>query len=564
MFHEDSQESLYIPYTGTLLMDTPLLNKGSGFTSHERETFNLRGLLPAAVETIEEQSQRAYQQFLDIKSDIARHIYLRNIQDTNETLFYHMVGKHISEMMPIIYTPVVGHACEHFSDIYRRARGLFISWPDRHMVDDILHNATKQNIKVIVVTDGERILGLGDQGIGGMGIPIGKLSLYTLCGGISPTQTLPILLDVGTNNSQLLNDPLYMGWRHPRISGDEYFEFVDMFISAVKRRWPHVLLQFEDFAQHTAIPLLNRYRDQLCCFNDDIQGTAAVTLGTLMAASRAANNQLRDQRVVFLGAGSAGCGIAEHIVAQMVSEGLTDAQARANIYMVDRFGLLTDDQTNLAAFQQHLAQPRSSLTDWNCQGETFSLIEVIQNVKPTVLIGVTGQPGLFSEEVIRTMYCHCQKPIVMPLSNPTSRMEARPEDILRWTEGHAIIATGSPFEPMVYKDKAYPIAQCNNVYIFPGIGLGVIASQARRVTESMLMAASRTLADFSPQARDGNGPLLPDIKDIQQVTQAIAYSVAKEAQLASVANEIPDDMLRETIIKNFWQPQYRLYKRTSF
>lgn len=564
MFHEDSQESLYIPYTGTLLMDTPLLNKGSGFTSHERETFNLHGLLPAAVETIEEQSQRAYQQFLDIKSDIARHIYLRNIQDTNETLFYHMVGKHISEMMPIIYTPVVGHACEHFSDIYRRARGLFISWPDRHMIDDILHNATKQNIKVIVVTDGERILGLGDQGIGGMGIPIGKLSLYTLCGGISPTQTLPILLDVGTNNSQLLNDPLYMGWRHPRISGDEYFEFVDMFISAVKRRWPHVLLQFEDFAQHTAIPLLNRYRDQLCCFNDDIQGTAAVTLGTLMAASRAANNQLRDQRVVFLGAGSAGCGIAEHIVAQMVSEGLTDAQARANIYMVDRFGLLTDDQTNLAAFQQHLAQPRSSLTGWNCQGETFSLIEVIQNVKPTVLIGVTGQPGLFSEEVIRTMYCHCQKPIVMPLSNPTSRMEARPEDILRWTEGHAIIATGSPFEPIVYKDKADPIAQCNNVYIFPGIGLGVIASQARRVTDSMLMAASRTLADFSPQARDGNGPLLPDIKDIQQVTQAIAYSVAKEAQLASVANEIPDDMLRETIIKNFWQPQYRLYKRTSF
>lgn len=564
MFHEASENALYIPYTGSVLMESPLLNKGSGFTSNERETFNLHGLLPAAVETIEEQSQRAYQQFLDIKSDIARHIYLRNIQDTNETLFYHLVGTHISEMMPIIYTPVVGHACEHFSDIYRRARGLFISWPDRHMIDDILHNATKQNIKVIVVTDGERILGLGDQGIGGMGIPIGKLSLYTVCGGISPTQTLPILLDVGTNNSQLLNDPLYMGWRHPRITGDEYFEFVDMFISAVKRRWPDVLLQFEDFAQHTAMPLLNRYQHQICCFNDDIQGTASVALGTLMAACRAANNPLRDHRVVFLSAGSAGCGIAEHIVAQMVSEGLTDTQARANIYMVDRFGLLTDDQTNLAPFQHNLAQPRSALANWENQGDAFSFIDVIRNAKPTVLIGVTGQPGLFSEDVIREMHSHCQKPIVMPLSNPTSRVEARPEDILRWTDGNAIIATGSPFEPVTYKDKVYPIVQCNNVYIFPGIGLGVIASQARRVTEGMLMAASRTLADFSPLARDGHGPLLPDINDIQQVTQAIAYNVAKEAQAAGVAANISDDTLRENITKSFWQPQYRRYKRTSF
>ncbi|CNL83462.1 NAD-dependent malic enzyme [Yersinia aleksiciae] len=564
MFHKTNEDPLYIPYTGSLLMESPLLNKGSGFTRTEREMFNLHGLLPAAVETIEEQSLRAYQQFLDIKSDIARHIYLRNIQDTNETLFYHMVGKHLSEMMPIIYTPVVGHACEYFSDIYRRARGLFISWPDRHMIDDILHNATKQNIKVIVVTDGERILGLGDQGIGGMGIPIGKLSLYTLCGGISPAQTLPILLDVGTNNSQLLNDPLYMGWRHPRITGDEYFEFVDMFISAIKRRWPNVLVQFEDFAQHTAMPLLNRYQDEICCFNDDIQGTAAVTLGTIMAACRAANNQLRDQRVVFLGAGSAGCGIAEHIVTQMVSEGLTDAEARANIYMVDRFGLLTDDQTHLAPFQQHLAQPRSSLTDWSNQSAAFSFMDVIQNVKPTVLIGVTGQPGLFSEEVIRAMYRYCQKPIVMPLSNPTSRVEARPEDILRWTDGNAIIATGSPFEPVTYKEKIYPIVQCNNVYIFPGIGLAVIASQASRVTESMLMVASRTLADFSPLVRDGDGPLLPDIKDIQQVTQAIAYNVAKEAQLVGVAADIPDEILRRDIAKNFWHPQYRSYKRTSF
>ncbi|TQI82348.1 NAD-dependent malic enzyme [Serratia fonticola] len=564
MFNETRDSLLYIPYSGSVLLESPLLNKGSGFSEEERETFNLNGLLPAAVESIEEQSQRARQQFLDFKSDIARHIYLRNIQDTNETLFYHLLGKHLAEMMPLIYTPVVGHACEHFSDIYRRARGLFISWPDRHMIDDILHNATKQNIKVIVVTDGERILGLGDQGIGGMGIPIGKLSLYTLCGGIEPSHTLPILLDVGTNNSQLLNDPLYMGWRHPRITGEEYFEFVDIFISAVKRRWPNVLLQFEDFAQQTAMPLLNRYQDEICCFNDDIQGTAAVTLGCLMAASLVSQRRLRDQTVVFLGAGSAGCGIAEHIVTQMVAEGLTEAEARGRIYMVDRFGLLTDDQINLAPFQRKLAQPRTRLAAWQGQGETFSFMDVVSHAKPTVLIGVTGQPGLFSEDVIREMYRHCPQPIVMPLSNPTSRVEARPEDILNWTDGNAIIASGSPFEPVNYKGKHYPIAQCNNVYIFPGIGLGVIASHASRVTENMLMAASRTLARCSPLVREGQGPLLPDVSEIQQVTREIALSVAIAAQSDGVAVEITEEALRNNIEANFWHPQYRRYKRTSF
>lgn len=564
MFNDTSNNLLYIPYSGPVLLDSPLLNKGSGFTENEREIFNLRGLLPAAVETIEEQSLRAYQQFLDIKSDIARHIYLRNIQDTNETLFYHLVSKHLVEMMPIIYTPVVGHACEHFSDIYRRARGLFISWPDRHMIDDILHNATKQNIAVIVVTDGERILGLGDQGIGGMGIPIGKLSLYTACGGIKPSRTLPILLDAGTNNSQLLNDPLYMGWRHPRITGAEYFEFIDMFISAVKRRWPNVLLQFEDFAQQTAMPLLNRYRDDICCFNDDIQGTAAVTLGCLMAASYAAGRRLCDQTVVFLGAGSAGCGIAEHIVAQMVSEGLTEEQARARIYMVDRFGLLTDDQTNLASFQLPLAQPRSRLVEWEDCQEGFSLLDVVCQAKPSVLVGVSGQPGLFSEAVIREMFRHCPQPIVMPLSNPTSRAEARPEDILRWTEGNAVIATGSPFEPVNYKGKIYPISQCNNVYIFPGVGLGVLVSRAKRVTDNMMMAASRTLASCSPLVRGGHGPLLPSINDIREVTQVIALNVALAAQLDGAAIEIPLHTLRHDIAAGFWQPQYLQYKRTSF
>ncbi|CNG01449.1 NAD-dependent malic enzyme [Yersinia frederiksenii] len=560
----ESKRPLYIPYAGPILLEFPLLNKGSAFTDEERNQFNLHGLLPETVETIEEQAERAYRQYQDFKNDDDKHIYLRNIQDTNETLFYRLLEAHLSEMMPIIYTPTVGEACEHFSDIYRRARGLFISYPNRDHIDDMLQNATKQNVKVIVVTDGERILGLGDQGIGGMGIPIGKLSLYTACGGISPAYTLPVVLDVGTNNPQRLNDPLYMGWRHPRISGDEYYAFVDEFIQAVKRCWPNVLLQFEDFAQNNATPLLNRYRDELCCFNDDIQGTAAVTLGSLIAASHAAGSQLRDQTVTFLGAGSAGCGIAEQIIAQMISEGLSEEQARGRVFMVDRFGLLTDKLPNLLDFQSKLVQKSDALQQWNLTSDSISLLDVVRNAKPTVLIGVSGQPGLFTEELIREMHKHCPRPIVMPLSNPTSRVEARPEDIINWTDGAALVATGSPFSPVSYKEKVYPIAQCNNSYIFPGIGLGVLASGAKRVTDGMLMAASRALADCSPLALNGEGALLPNIDDIQAVSKTIAMQVGKAAQLQGVAIVTSEEALAKSIEHNYWQPQYRSYKRTSF
>ena len=564
MLNDIKDKPLYIPYAGSLLLESPLLNKGSGFTLPERDNFNLHGLIPAAVETIEEQARRAWQQFQSIDSAIARHIYLRNIQDINETLFYHLLERHLAEMMPIIYTPVVGLACEHFSAMYRRARGLFISWEDRFRIDDILHNASRQNIRVIVVTDGERILGLGDQGMGGMGIPIGKLSLYTVCGGIAPEYTLPVFLDVGTNNPRLLSDPLYMGWRHSRITGEEYFEFIDLFIRAVKHRWPDVLLQFEDFAQQAAMPLLERYRDELCCFNDDIQGTAAVTLGALLAASRATGRPLREQTVVFLGAGSAGCGIAEQIVTQMVAEGLSDAQARARIYMVDRAGLLTEDQAGLLAFQARLGQPRSRLGEWEGKDGNYGLLEVIRRAQPTVLIGVSGQPGLFNEAVITEMYRHCRQPIIMPLSNPDSRVEARPEDILAWTDGRAIVATGSPFKPVQLQGKSYPVAQCNNVYIFPGIGLGVAIGEARRVTEGMLMAASRTLAEHSPLALHGTGPLLPDISDIQSMTKHIAIRVAQAAQQDGVAPVLSEETLRARITDSFWRPVYRQYRRTPF
>ena len=443
--HSKIKHPLYTPYAGFTLLELPLLNKGSAFTEEERSNFNLHGLLPHVIETIEEQHQRSYKQYTDFNDDINKHIYLRNIQDTNETLFYHLIENHLSEMLPIIYTPTVGEACQRFSDIYRRHRGVFISYPDRDHIDDILQNVNKNNVKVIVITDGERILGLGDQGIGGMGIPIGKLSLYTACGGISPAYTLPITIDVGTNNPQLLNDPIYLGWNQPRISGDEYYEFVDAVLTGIKRRWPKALIQFEDFAQKNAMPLLQKYRDQYCCFNDDIQGTAAVSVGSLIAASRAAGKQLKDQKVAFLGAGSAGCGIAEQIIAQMVAEGLTDTEARARIYMVDRFGLLTDNQPNLLDFQSKLVQRTEAVEAWASTEGIISLLDVVQNAHPTVLIGVSGQPGLFTEEIIRTMAAHCEHPIVLPLSNPTSRVEAVPADIIQWTDGRALIATGSPF-----------------------------------------------------------------------------------------------------------------------
>ncbi len=564
MTTEQSKHPLYIPYAGYTLLELPLLNKGSAFTEEERSTFNLHGLIPHIIESIEEQSQRSYQQYSSFNDAINKHIYLRNIQDTNETLFYHLIENHLSEMMPIIYTPTVGEACQRFSDIYRRHRGIFISYPDREHIDDILQNVSKKNVKVIVITDGERILGLGDQGIGGMGIPIGKLSLYTACGGISPAYTLPITIDVGTNNQQLLNDPIYMGWRQPRITGDEYYAFIDQVINAIKRRWPKALIQFEDFAQNNAMPILQTYRNKICCFNDDIQGTAAVSVGSLIAASRAAGKQLKDQVVAFLGAGSAGCGIAEQIVAQMVAEGLTDTEARARVYMVDRFGLITENQPNLRDFQRKLAQRADVIADWADMGEVISLLDVVRNAQPSVLIGVSGQPGLFTEEIIKTMHAHCERPIVMPLSNPTSQVEAVPADIIQWTEGKALIATGSPFAPVNYHGKIYEISQCNNSYIFPGIGLGVIACGATRITDSMLMASSNTLADCSPMLIDPEADLLPSIDEIQKVSKIIAFKVAKAAMEAEVAPLINDELLQKCIEENFWKPEYRRYKRIPF
>ena len=554
---------LYIPYAGPNLLETPLLNKSSAFTREERLAFNLMGLLPPRYETIEEQVQRCYIQYQSFDSAINKHIYLRAIQDNNETLFYRLLQEHLDEMMPIIYTPTVGDACEQFSDIYRSSRGLFISYEDREHMDDILRNATKRKVKVIVVTDGERILGLGDQGIGGMGIAIGKLSLYTACGGISPAYTLPVCLDVGTNNEKLLADPMYMGSRHKRIDEDEYNAFVDQFMTAVRRRWPDAMIQFEDFAQPNATPLLQKYRHTYCCFNDDIQGTAAVTVGTLLAACRSIGTSLKDQNVVFVGAGSAGCGIAEQIIRQMMAEGLTDEQARRQIFMVDRHGLLTEGMSDLHDFQQALAQPLTYIGDWQYSGPYASLLDVIHCAKPSILIGVSGQAGLFTEQVIRAMHQYTPQPIIFPLSNPSRQIEAHPEKIVEWTEGQAIIATGSPFAPVEYQGQQYPIAQCNNSYIFPGIGLGVIAAKAQLISDEMLMAASNTLAEQSPRVL-GKGPhLLPSINQIAELSKKIAFQVASVAMQQGLALQVSDEQLWQKIDDNFWYPTYRHYRRVS-
>ena len=558
-----NKRPLYIPIAGPALLETALLNKGSAFSSEERDSFNLTGLLPHNIETIEEQSLRAYHQLRSFTSDMDKHIYLRNIQDTNETLFHHLIEQHIEEVMPLIYTPTVGQACEKFSQIYRRKRGLFISYPERHKIDDMLQNATKQNVKVIVVTDGERILGLGDQGIGGMGIPIGKLALYTACGGISPAYCLPILLDVGTNNQQLLDDPMYMGWRNPRISGDEYNEFVDLFIQAVKRRWPEVLLQFEDFAQGNATPLLNRYRDQLCCFNDDIQGTAAVSVGALIAACLNKGQKLSQQKIAFLGAGSAGCGIAEHIIRQMQREGLTEEQARSQVFMVDRYGLLTDSMTELQKFQEPLVQKQSAIEHWD-KSQKLGLAQVVKQAKITVLFGVSGQKGLFTQEVIESLCANTENPIVLPLSNPTSRVEATPQEVMNWSRGRAIIATGSPFANTTFNGQSFEVSQCNNSYIFPGIGLGVLAARARGISDNMLMAASQALADISMEYEKAPGAILPPIKVIKEISEKIAYEVALQAVQDKLALPITAENLQRRLKANFWLPEYRNYRRTSF
>ncbi len=501
---------------GMDLLDSASLNKGTAFNEEERIEFGLHGLLPPHVATIDEQVVRAYEAYKRKDDDLERHIFLRALQDTNEVLFYRLLLDHIEEMTPMVYTPTVALACEQFSHIYRRPRGLFISYPLRDSIPQLLRNRPNKDVDVIVVTDGERILGIGDQGAGGLGIPIGKLSLYTLIGGIRPERTLPIVLDVGTNNAERLKDPEYLGWRHERISGQFYFDFVDQFVQAVKQELPGTCLQWEDFATPHARPILNRYRDQLLTFNDDIQGTSAVALGAILGAVKVTGKSLTEQQIVMLGAGSAGIGVADGLRAAMKEEGLSDEEARIRFWVIDKDGLLHSGRKDLTPEQNVYAQPQSRVAGWPRTSDgNIGLADVIGKIEATVLIGLSTVGGAFSEPVVREMARKVERPIIFPLSNPTSRSEAKAEALVRWTDGRALVASGSPFAAVNYGGRKVPIAQCNNIYIFPAIGLGVVAAGARRVTESMMLAAARTLAANSPALKDASGSLLPPLTELR-------------------------------------------------
>jgi malate dehydrogenase (oxaloacetate-decarboxylating) len=558
----DRKRYLKTNLSGYALISNPLLNKGTAFTHREREEFNLVGIIPPNETNLALQKARSYETFLSKTSDLEKYIYLRDLQDSNETLYYSLLTEHIAELMPIVYTPTVGLGCQRYSHIYRRPRGVYISYPDIDQIDRILAHPRFDRAKVVVVSDGERILGLGDQGAGGMGIPIGKLALYCACAGIHPSATLPVLLDTGTDNPDLLRDSLYIGWHHERVRGADYDNFIDTFVNVIKKRLPNVLLQWEDFAQQNANPILQRYRDVVCTFNDDIQGTAAVAAGTLFAAINVTGKPLSEQRIVVVGAGSAGCGISQLIMEAMIEAGMSAADARKRFYLVDRPGLLMDDMPDLQYFQKPFAQSAANIANWHgTDKNTITLQDVIHNVQPTLLIGVSGQAGVFTEELIRTMAAHVERPIIFPLSNPTLRSEATPADLMTWTNGRAIIGTGSPFGEVMRNGQPFRVDQTNNCYIFPGIGLGLIATKATVVSDKMFMAAAKALAECSPAKTNPEANLLPPLTEIRNVSLKVASAIAQEAMDSGLAQVQIKDEIERHIRNMMWIPEYIDYKR---
>jgi len=523
------------------LLADPLTNRGTAFTEADRDRLGLHGLLPPHVSTLTTQIDRRRRALEALPDDFHRYAFLRELQDTNEVLFQALVQSDLPRMLPLVYTPTVGEGCQRFSDIWRRPRGLFLSWPNRDRIADILADPALDRIKVIVVSDGERILGLGDQGAGGMGIPIGKLALYTACAGLHPAEVLPILLDVGTDNAALRDDPLYVGWRQPRVRGDDYDAFVEGFVGAVTRRWPRILLQWEDFAGENAQALLARYRDRLATFNDDIQGTAATATGTLLSAVARTGTALSEQRILLCGAGAAGTGIAALLVRAMMAEGLSSADAHARIWAVDRDGLLVAGQNGLTPAQRNVARDPAEIAGWSlAHPGRASLHETAAAIRPTVLIGTSGRPGMFDRRLVETIAASCARPIVFPLSNPISHCEAHPADIIAWSGGRAIVGTGSPF-------GVAGVAQVNNVYIFPGVGLGALVAGAPRVTDGMFLAAARALG-----AMGGGDGLLPPVSALREVALEVAEAVAAEAarEFGLPAKD------RTTILASMWTAHY--------
>ena len=542
---------------GRLIFETPCINKGTAFSDEERKTLGLKGLLPPDIEPIEKQVERVYLAYGKKTTNLERHVFLRDLQDRNEVLYYRLLKTYMNQMLPMVYTPVVGEACQKFHLIYRRVRGLFISYPDRNCIDELLENVDLPDVKIIVVSDGERILGLGDQGAGGMGIPIGKISLYTACGGLYPGFGLPILLDVGTDNEERLNDPLYLGWRHKRIRGKDYEDFIDLFVKAIMRKFPNVLLQWEDFAKDHARLLLDRYQNTLCTFNDDIQGTASVTLAGLIAAAKLSKSRLIDQQIVIYGAGSAGTGIADQIVSAMIYDGLDKKEAEKRIWIIDRTGLIHSGTKSITEAQKPYVHSLNDLAKWTKkQSDQISFEEVVANLHPTALIGVSGSPNAFTESVVKNMASHTSRPIIFPLSNPTEKCEAKPKDLLEWTDGNAIIASGTLFKDETYQGKTYQFGQCNNFYIFPAMGLAVVATGAKRVTNTMFIAAAKTLSGYSPALQDPTHSLFPNPSNIPKIAKDIAFHVAKQAMTDQVAPKMPDEDLKEKIDKTYWDPNY--------
>ncbi len=551
------KDVLEVSLTGQMLLANPLLNKGTTFPEDERRAFNLLGLLPQHIASLEVQLARTYENYRLKTEDLERYIFLSSLQDRNEVLFYRLLSEHIREMSPIVYTPVVGLACQNYSHLYRRPRGLYLSYPYKDEVETILQHAPSADIDVIVVTDGERILGLGDLGVGGMDIPIGKLALYTVCAGIHPARALPIILDVGTDNQELLNDPLYLGWHHERVRGPEYDAFIDSFVQAVKRTFPHVLLQWEDFAKSNARRLLTHYQNQLCTFNDDIQGTGAVTLAGLLAAVHVIGTKLSEQRVVILGAGSAATGIAEQIVGAMESEGRSLEEARRSIWLIDSHGLVHSGRDDLEAEKLPYAQPQERIAGWSpSRPGQIGLQEVVTQIHPTILIGTAARAGVFTEAIVREMAKHAERPIIFPLSNPTSKSEAVPADLIAWTEGRALIATGSPYPEVSYKGQTITIGQCNNMFIFPGMGLGIIAAQARHVTNQMFIAAASALSEHSPARQVATASLYPLVEHVREVSQHVALAVGLAAQQSGVAPQTSHEELERRISAQMWTPHY--------
>lgn len=552
-----SSERVKISMSPETILNLPLINKGTAFTQKERDELGLNGFLPTHVLSVDEQIERTYHNFQMIRTPLEKYVFLMGIMNRNELLFYQFVARYSVEILPIIYTPTVGEAAIHYSQIYFRQRGLYLSYPLMDRLEEILSHYPRQDVQVIVVTDGERILGLGDQGIGGITIPVGKLSIYTLFGGIHPARTLPILLDVGTNNPELLNNPLYLGWRQPRLMGEAYDQFIDRFVTSVKKVFPKALLQWEDFGKNNARRLLDRYRQKLLSFNDDIQGTAAVSVGAIFAVIQRKAQKLKDQKIAILGGGSAGVGIADALVFAMEKEGLSNLEAKERILIVDQAGLIHEEIDRKHPY----SKKRTCFSDWTLPNpHHISMFDVIKNGHPTILIGVSGQTGAFTQEMVETMCHFVETPVIFPLSNPTSKAEATPTEILHWSKGKAVIATGSPFAPVEYGGKMHHIGQCNNVYIFPGVGTGALAAESVEVTDGMFLAASQVLASFSPHLQDANASIFPPISDVRRISRAVALGVAKQAIYEKVS-QLSIAQVEKNISEIMWEPHYPVYTK---